>query len=35
MGENARFKKGHARVETQVSKTLACRKNAGGFVKHW
>ena len=26
MGENARFKNGHARVETRVLKTLACRK---------
>ena len=25
MGENARFKNGHARVETRVFKTLACR----------
>ena len=25
MGENARFKNGHARVETRVLKTLACR----------
>ena len=25
MGENARFKNGHARVETRVLKILACR----------
>ena len=31
MGENARFKNGQARVETSVLKTLACRKNVGGF----
>ena len=30
MGEKARFKNGHARVETRVLKTLACRKNVGG-----
>ena len=34
MGENARFKNGHARVETRVLKTLACRKSAGGSPKH-
>ena len=28
-GENARFKNGHARVETRVLKTLACRN---GFL---
>ena len=28
MGENVRFKSGHARVETRVLKTLACRKNS-------
>ena len=26
MGENARLKNGHARVETRVLKTLGCRK---------
>ena len=26
MGENARFKNGHARFETRGLKTLACRK---------
>ena len=31
MGENARFKNVHARVETRVLKTLVCRKNAVGF----
>ena len=35
MGENARFKNGHARVETRVLKTLACRKNVGDLFKHW
>ena len=29
MGENARFKNGHARVETRALKTLACRN---GFL---
>ena len=36
MGENlqnARFKNGHTRVEMRVLKTLACRKNVGGFFK--
>ena len=35
IGENARFKSGRASVETRVLKTLACRKNVGGFFKHW
>ena len=30
MGGNARFKNGHARVETRVLKTLACRN---GFFR--
>ena len=29
------FKNRDARVETRVLKTLACRKNVGGFFKHW
>ena len=29
------FETGHARVETRVLKTVACRKNVGGFFKHW
>ena len=28
MGENARFKNGHARVETRVLQTLACQKKS-------
>ena len=32
MGENARSKNGHARVETRVLKTLACRN---GFWSKW
>ena len=35
MGENTRFKNGHARVETRMLKMLACRKNVGGFCRHW
>ena len=35
MGENLRFKNEHARVEMRVLKMLACRKNVGGFFKHW
>ena len=35
MGDNARFKNGHASVDTRVLKTLACRKNVVGFFKHW
>ena len=30
MGENARFKNGHARVKTRVLKTIACRKGFFG-----
>ena len=29
------LKNGHAHVETCVLKTLARRKNVGGFFKHW
>ena len=29
------LKNGHARVETRILKTLACRKNVRGFFKHW
>ena len=31
MGENARFKNGHARVETRVLKKVACRKNVSSL----
>ena len=30
-----RVVKTDARVETRVSKTLACRKDVEGFFKHW
>ena len=33
MGGNARFKNGHARVETCVLKTLAGRKNVGVLLR--
>ena len=32
MGANARFKNGHARVETSVLKTLACRNGFGPLL---
>ena len=35
MGENARFKNGHARVETRVLKTLACRNGFWTSFKQW
>ena len=33
--ENARFKNGHARVETRVLKTLACRNGFWTSFKQW
>ena len=33
MGENARLKIGHARVETHALKTLACRNGLGKLLK--
>ena len=35
MGENARFKNGHARVEPRVLKTLACRNGFWTSFKQW
>ena len=34
MSENARFKNGHARVETRVLKTLACRNGFGPLLSN-
>ena len=31
MGENARFKNGHARVETRVLKTRSCRRMSDAY----
>ena len=35
MGGNARFKNGHARVETRVLKTPACRNGFWTSFKQW
>ena len=35
MGENARFKSRHVRVETRVLKTLACRNGFWTSCKQW
>ena len=34
MGENARLKNGHARVETRVLRTLACRMVFGALLSN-
>ena len=34
MGENTRFKNGHARAETRVLRTLACRNGFWTFLNN-